>query len=268
MTMRQFVRFALIIWIAQFVRCHPESPTSGTLNSLRWVPAIANTWQIQLADYPVDTSVNADIYIVDLFDTPEQTVRILHQQGKFVVCYFSAGTWEPWRPDAHRFPQAVIGRPLDNWPDERWLDIRRMDVLLPIMKDRIERCLQKGFDGVDPDNVDGFLHDTGFPLTPGDQIRYNRAIAALVHRYGLAVGLKNDLPQIPELVNDFDWATNEECFQYGECDVYRRFIAAGKPVVNIEYRGDPNTFCPIANRMRFFSMKKRLSLDAFRIPCR
>ena len=53
------------------------------------------------------------------------------------------------------------------------MDVRRIDVLGPIMESRLDMCEEKGFDGVEPDNVDGYLNDTGFPLTKEDQLSYN-----------------------------------------------------------------------------------------------
>jgi hypothetical protein len=62
----------------------------------------------------------------------------------------SVGSFEAFRPDARRFPQAVLGRPLDGWPDERWLDIRRRDLLAPVLLPRLDECRAKGFDAVEP----------------------------------------------------------------------------------------------------------------------
>lgn len=227
-----------------------------------------DTWQYQLTDYPVDLDVDATVFIVDLDMTPRSTVQNLHRMNRKVICYFSAGTLETWRPDAGKYPAELLGNPLEQYPDERWIDIREIDRLAPLIKNRIQRCAEKGFDGVDPDNLDGYLHDTGFRLSFEDQLRFNRTVARWVHEAGLFVGLKNDLAQIPQLVDVFDWATNEECFEYGECELLLPFIKREKPVVNVEYRLDPDEFCPEANRLGFFSMKKRKSLDAFRIPCR
>ena len=33
----------------------------------------------------------------------------------------------------------------------------------------------------------------------------------------MSIGLKGDLEQAHDLVNDFDWTLNEECYQYSEC---------------------------------------------------
>jgi hypothetical protein len=39
------------------------------------------------------------------------------------------------------------------------------------------------------DNVDGFTNATGFPLTPVDQLTYNRFLAMEAHVRGLSIGL-------------------------------------------------------------------------------
>lgn len=46
------------------------------------------------------------------------------RKGKKVVCYFSAGTAEEWRPDYSDFPRDALGDPDPNWERERWVDIR------------------------------------------------------------------------------------------------------------------------------------------------
>ena len=57
----------------------------------------------------------------------------LHAQGRKVICYFSAGSWEPYRPDSGDYPNEVMGGPVEGWPDERWLDVRRVDLLRPLL---------------------------------------------------------------------------------------------------------------------------------------
>ena len=232
-----------------------------------WRPSPGTSWQIQLSE-PVDPSVDAQVYDIDLFDTPQQVIDQLHAQGRKVICYFSAGSWENWRPDADQFPREVLGRVLVGWPDEKWLDVRRLDLLDPLMQARLDLAVQKGCDGVDPDNVDGYANKSGFPLSGEDQLAYNRWLADQAHRRGLSIGLKNDLGQIPELLSDFDWAINEQCFQYEECELLLPFVQAGKPVFGIEYELDQADFCPQATAMNFDFLKKRLELDAWRVPCR
>lgn len=239
----------------------PEAAPPGV-----WMPPLRTSWQWQLTQ-PVDQSLDVAMYDVDLFETDARVITSLRARGRKVICYVSVGAWENWRPDANRFPEAVKGKQ-NGWPGERWLDIRRLDILAPLMEARLDLCKAKGFDGVEPDNVDGHIADTGFPLTFQDQLRFNVFIANAAHRRGLSVGLKNDLPQVRELLPYFDWAMNEECFERNRCELLAPFIEAGKAVFHVEYALSPADFCSRANAMNFNSLRKRLDLDAHREACR
>src|SRR3954451_23447924 len=78
-------------------------------NDAVWHPATNLRWQLQFATAPVDTSVEADVYKIDLFDNPAQDIEALKKRNKKVVCYLNAGAWEKWRPDARQFPAAAMG---------------------------------------------------------------------------------------------------------------------------------------------------------------
>jgi hypothetical protein len=140
-------------------------------------------------------------------------------------------------------------------------------VLRPIIRHRLDRCARRGFDGVEYDWADSYLHVTGFPLTRAHQLAYDRWLAAAAHHRGLAVGLKNALPLLDDLVTDFDFAVNEQCFQYRECWRYRTFLEAGRAVLNVEYRLRPDTFCARASALGISAMRKHLRLDAWRLAC-
>lgn len=238
---------------------------AGTGTAAR--PPLRAMWQIQYTG-ELDTSLRVDLFNLDLFDTPPQVIEALKARGVFVMCYFSAGTWEDWRPDAALFPPEVLGEALADWPGERWLDVRRLDVLQPLMTARLDLARTKGCDGVDPDNVDGYANETGFPLTAEDQLAYNLWLAQAAHQRGLSIGLKNDVDQIPALVEAFDWALNESCFTYDECTRLLPFVEAGKPVFVIEYALAPADFCPQALAWDFNALAKRRVLDAYRVDCR
>lgn len=230
-----------------------------------WRPAPGTTWQWQLTG-SIDTSVAAEMYDVDLFDVSAGTVAVLKGQGKAVVCYMSAGSWEDWRPDAGDFPDSVKGRS-NGWAGEKWLDIRRLDVLGPIMEARMDLCVAKGFDAVEPDNIDGYSNRTGFPLAAADQLAYNKFLANAAHPRGLSIGLKNDVEQAAALEPWFDWALNEECFAYDECSELSVFVANGKAVFHVEYGHAPSEFCPVTVPLGFSSMRKRMDLDAWLEQC-
>ena len=232
-----------------------------------WTPPLQASWQVQYSG-AIDLSLPVDIYNLDLFATSPDIIADLHARGVKVICRFSAGTLAPSSPDADAFPAAVLGFTSASRPDEQWLDIRNLQTLAPIMLERVALAAQKGCDGVDPDHVDGYANDSGFPLAPEDQLAYNVFLANAAHQNGLGVGLKNDLAQIPILLPYFDWAISEECFFYKECHLLQPFVSAGKPVFVIEYNLTPEEFCFQSIDLNFNAMQKKIELDAFRFPCR
>ena len=231
-----------------------------------YAPALRTSWQWQLQG-TIDTSIAVDMFDIDGFDSSATLIDDLHTAGSSVVCYISAGSWEDWRPDAGEFPARVKGR-TNGWPGERWLDVRKIGVLGPIMKARMDMCATKGFDAVEFDNVDGYQNHTGFPLTSGNQLTYNVFLANQAHRRGLSAVLKNDVGQIRALLPYFDFALNEQCHQYHECDRLNRFVNAGKAVFGVEYKLAKSEFCPQSNAANFNFLKKKLSLRVWRSPCR
>lgn len=123
------------------------------------------------------------MYDVDLFETKDAEMAKLHQDGRVVICYFSAGSWGQYRPDSGKFPDSVKGSPLDPpFADELWLDIRS-PVVRDLMKARLDLAVTRGCDGVEPDNVDGYSNDNGLkpPLTAAEQLDFNKFIAAEAH---------------------------------------------------------------------------------------
>ena len=226
----------------------------------------ADTLHIQFAGR-LNTTVSARVYEIDGQNSTVTTVRALHRKGRKVVCYLSAGSVEAYRPDARSFPAAVVGKTLDGWPDERWLDVRQTGVLLPIMARRVAVCAAKGFDAVEFDNVDGYVNATGFRITRADQLRYNRALASLAHRHGLAAVLKNAPELVPSLVRYFDAALVEQCAQYSECAAWKPFVTARKPVWDLEYVTPYARACAAGRAARIQVQLKHLNLDAYRRHC-
>ncbi|WP_229815799.1 endo alpha-1,4 polygalactosaminidase [Bacterioplanes sanyensis] len=231
------------------------------------------SWQWQLSG-TVNTGYEVDVYDLDLFDTPASTIADLKASGRKVVCYFSAGSWEEWRDDADQFPPSALGNTLDGWEDEKWLDIRRPEVLT-IMQARLDVALDKGCDAVEPDNVDGYSNNNGLGLTASDQLSYNQALAQAAHARNLAIGLKNNLDQVAELEPLYDFAVNEQCHEYQECDVLTAFSDNNKAVFNAEYKetyiedeAKRQTICERSVTLGISSLFLPLDLDdSFRLPC-
>jgi len=217
----------------------PNNNTNATSGTF-WRPPAGTSWQIVLQNPPTDTSLNVSVYDIDLFDNNASAISTLHSQNRKVICYFSAGSYEPNRPDSGQFVKSDYGKELDGWPGEHWLDTNSTNVR-KIMTSRLALAASKGCDGVDPDNVDGYDNDSGFDLTPSTALEYLTFLAIGAHGYNMSIGLKNAGAIVNATVDFLQWEVNEQCEQYQECDLFQPFIAAGKPVFHIEYpKGAPS----------------------------
>jgi hypothetical protein len=231
-----------------------------------WIPPKSLTWYWQLQG-TVNNSQPVAAYDIDGFDNSAGEVSTLHGQGKHVICYIDVGTAENWRPDYSSFPASVLGSS-NGWPGERWLDISKLSVLEPIMTARFQMCREKGFDAVEPDNIDGYENSTGFPLTAAEQLSYDEWIAGEAHALGMAVLQKNDGEQTGQLEPHFDGALDEQCNQYHECSNFGPYLAAGKPVLNAEYSLSTSSFCAADNAAGIMGARYSLELNGSSFePC-
>jgi hypothetical protein len=240
--------------------------SSEAARSERWIPPQHLTWYWQLQGAVKNTRPVA-AYDIDGFENGAGEVSALHAQGKHVICYIDVGTSENFRPDYSSFPASVKGRS-NGWPGERWLDIRQLSVLEPIMRARFQMCREKGFDAIEPDNIEGYSNKSGFPLTAAEQLTYNEWVAGEVHALGMAVLQKNDGEQVAQLEPHFDGALDEQCNQFRECADFQPYLAAGKPVLNAEYQLSTSRFCAADNVAGMMGARYNLALNGATFkPC-
>ena len=252
-----------------------------------WTPALGERWQYQLQG-GVNASITAapngggnpvapKVFDIDLYASDGTTpnaagVAQVHANGAHAICYVDAGTYENFRPDAADYTAfdtscggCLLGKN-NGWPGEQWLNVsddkgQRTFILSELGK-RLDKCLAANFDGVEFDNVDGYANDTGFTITSQTQEDFDKALAALAHQKGLSVALKNDVDQLSDLAPFFDYAVNEQCFEFSECDQYASFLNQNKAVFNVEYNTQPSAFCAPALTAKMSAIKKDLALDA------
>ncbi|WP_395023332.1 endo alpha-1,4 polygalactosaminidase [Dongia sp.] len=237
--------------------------------SIKRPPADAG-FAISLSQPVLEPVSGIGVYEIDLFDSEQANIDALHAAGGYVICYFSAGSLEDWRPDVAQFPPPVIGRDYKGWPGERWLDIRRRHALAPILEARLDRAVEKSCDAVDPDNVDGFSNATGFDISKDDQRSFNLWLVEAAHARGLAIGLKNAAELVPDLADRFDFAVIENCAAQQACDGYAAFVDGKKAVFQIEYRNeirDWDLVCRDAARRGFTAILAGLELDGTAQAC-
>jgi len=150
-----------------------------------------------------DLIPNVTVYDIDAFILPPVWSRRCTPKVSLLLPMQALAPTKIGGQDAASFPANVKGSGTAG-RGRNWLDIRS-DGVKTIMAARLDLIKSKGFDAVEPDNVDGYSNSTGFPLTAQDQLNFNEWIAAQCHQRGLSVGLKNDVDQVGTLQPYFDW---------------------------------------------------------------
>ena len=254
-------------------------PAPNATSASIWQPDKGSSWNYELLKPLASAQTNGtDVWDIDLFDNPQAIISGLQSGGSKVICYFSAGSYEEWRSDAQQFQPSDLGKELDGWPGEKWLDINS-DNVRSIMSARMDIAVQKGCNGVDPDNVDGYNNDNGLGLTSTDSINYLQFLAAAAQARNLSIGLKNAGEIVTDVIDLMQWSVNEQCLQYNECDTFQPFISQGKPVFHVEYpKGDSDTstlvatntkndICDNASISGFSTIIKNMNLDSWTENC-
>src|SRR5690606_18181815 len=101
-----------------------------------------------------------------------------------IGCYFSAGSFEPWRPDAGDFPAESLGDPLVDYPNENWLDVTNESVVA-LMEDRIAAALERGCTDSYPSLVRPSTSENACSLSDDDYATYAAHLAEVARSAGL-----------------------------------------------------------------------------------
>lgn len=271
------MKIFLLVLSITFLCCKEESEPEDEiieviLEGVSFVPETTFDWDLR-ADIPADTYYEEAIVDLDPFDNSKALVQALHDKGRKVVAYISVGTVEDWREDADQFPALVIGNKYGGWDGERFLDIRNIELLAPIMRARLDMIKEKGFDAVEPDNIDVYANNSGFDISQQDVITYCNWLIEEAHSRGLSIGQKNATELVPYLVDDFDWILLEDAF---EDDFYieaQPYIAKNKAVFAVEYTDNMNAayfsknVCPTAKNLKYTAILKKRELNKYIVTC-
>jgi hypothetical protein len=182
---------------------------------------------------------------------PLPSVRIVDRdrtarpvKGVYNICYLNAfqtqAEQDHWWKKHH--PQLLLrdrkGRPVEDpgWPGELVLNTatRSSRAGLAKIEDRwLGGCKSKGFDAVEPDNLDSNTRSHHL-LTRADNFAFAKRLIRHAHRIGLAIAQKNSAEQSKRgTAAGFDFAIAEECQVYNECGHYTKYY--GDEVFEIEY---------------------------------
>ncbi|MEL4319918.1 endo alpha-1,4 polygalactosaminidase [Leifsonia sp. YIM 134122] len=193
--------------------------------------------------------------------TPASSVRIVARDstaepatGKYNICYVNAyqtqpddvKTWSGRNSDLilRNSKGVKVGDP--EW-DEYLLDTStaaKRTRIAAIMNSWIDGCAEKGFQAIEPDNLDSWTRSKSAGkqlLTKAHNVALAQLLAAHAHGKGLAIAQKNT-PQLGtagKKTVGFDFAIAEECQMYTECAAYTNVF--GRNVIEIEYTDNPKS---------------------------
>ena len=273
--------------------------STGFINTAITGTSFATGQQVAPSVFDIDIYQDGKCYTPNNYGVLNTAaVSALHGKGDKVIGYIDAGTAETWRPDYPQYQSfnascggCLFGRPVGGFKDEYWLNINTKvsgtnpntgqaetarQFVLDELAARLANARTAGVDAIEFDNVDAYQNRTGLTISAATQEQFDVAIANLAHSDGFRAGLKNDLAQAGDLQPYFDFAVNEQCWQYKECNYPAPGLQAwpstyGKAVFNVEYKLATSKFCPQANSASydFNSIAKTVDLyDVPYTPCR
>jgi Glycoside-hydrolase family GH114 len=183
---------------------------------------------------------------------PLASVRIVDRDrtskpapGVYNICYINAfqtqayqdGWWKRHHPKL--LLRNAKGTPIEDpgWPGEIILNTSTAadrKALGTIEDNWLRGCKSKGFNAVEPDNLDSNTRSHG-RLTQAEDFAFAKLLVSDAHADGLAIAQKNDAEQSAHLRKTvhFDFAIAEECQVFSECSFYQK--AYGDEVYEIEY---------------------------------
>jgi len=247
----------------------PVAPVSGV--TLPPTKNVVWDWQIGASsDSAIGLPGGANLIDLDGFTVSAGKVAALKSQGVYTVCYLDVGSYEPGRPDSAQYPSYLKLQQDPDWPAEYFLDINDVfkdnSVLASILTARMQMCKTKGFDAVEPDNLQNDENVSGGRITAQQQLDFNSWVADRAHAAGLAVFQKNGPDKILQtdssgkaMVDKFDGILNEQCQEYGECAPLAEYTRRGKLALDVEYRKSPLN-CTLMQVNGIVALRKDLGL--------
>ncbi len=220
----------------------------GTTVAADWVLPTANVrFDYQIGgDYPLPAGVG--VVSRDWFSGEAPT-------SAYGICYVNAYQTQADEPGVDRpdeksnWPPNLVLTALGddpNWGGEYLIDIstpEKRTAAANWVRPMLETCAEKGFEGVEFDNLDSWTRFQGTPVAGqvpfgrAEAVAYAALLVADAHALGMAAAQKNTVELSTTEARTqagFDFAIAEECGRYKECGRYRALY--GNLVFVIEYR--------------------------------
>lgn len=222
------------------------------------------SFQVQLSG-SLDLDVEADLFVIDLHSPSDEDFSTLSARSASIGCYFSAGSFEPWRPDADDFPAESLGDPLADYPNENWLDIKSESVVA-LMAARIESAVARGCTDVFPSLVRPSTSENTFSLSADDFANYAAHLAQVAHSVGLGALIAGGASFDP-ITEHYDAVLVFGCASAGSCDEWTTFAETERSVFSIEWGDESAPEDACGEGIAWPQIVKNQSLDAFRFVC-
>ncbi len=246
----------------------------GMVGAINLPPSGKVSWDWQIgAGTEANVGLPAGVKLLDLdgFDMSAAKVASLKSSGVYAVCYINAGSYEPGRPDSAMYPAALKLQADPDWPGEFFLDVTDVfkpgSVLASILQARFKMCKDKGFDALEPDNLQNDENITSGQITLQQQLDFNGWVADAAHAAGLAVFQKNGPDKVllkdrtgKMMVEKFDGILNEQCQEFTECAALAEYPMRGKPALDVEYKAALTVDCAASGTLQINALKKDLLL--------
>ena len=181
--------------------------------------------------------------LIDPFPAAEQaiiaeTIGLLHDRDNQVGAYISIGTGEDWREDFEALKPYLVTRQWDEWGGEFFVKMPE-EGLVALMKARIDRIADWGFDWVEFDNMDWVYDATnraqfGISADIGDAVAYYRDLCAHAHARGLKCMAKNNVNGA-EMFDGAIYESYEDNKNWWNEAGAAGFLADGKLVIIVHY---------------------------------
>lgn len=266
--------FLIIIALSTCLSCKKEN--NKIIEKNYYQPKIGDSFEWRLDSIGLNevSQYSCKIIDIDAFSATKELVDAFHAKGIKVIAYVSVGTLENFRPDSLLLPKDIIGNIYPDWPDERFLDIRNIEKMKSFITSRFDMIKDKGFDGIEPDNIDVYSEETGFNFGLDDAKLFCEFIIDEAHKRNLSIAQKNTEELVPLMYNKFDWALTENIFHQNIQSAYSQYISAGKPVFSAEYTDEMNTtdfnalVCIKAKQLKYFAFLKHRDLTQWTYECK
>ncbi|OUM62883.1 glycoside hydrolase family 114 protein, partial [Piromyces sp. E2] len=155
--------------------------------------------------------------------------------GQKAICYFSGGSSQKGKDDYKDYVNAGVVTDVPTGWGNRVLNIKKLDKLKPLIKNRFKRALKYQCDGVEVDSLSSPKSNDPDNYTITDVKNFAIMVAETAHEVGISVGLKN-CPSIAEsLEPKFDFAVVESCAEFNECKYFKKFTQNNKAVFIVHY---------------------------------